>query len=273
MRVRFSDLAAAYAVSRQPAESNRLTWAKTLTMYLRAAKEDAEQAGLETDGMANSVSELRDTIKSLTHQKVDIMADDAGTQFKSTTQIMREIASVYDQLSDSDAAALLEKISGKRLANTTSALLQNWSTVEDVIKSAQNAVGSADAENEKYLDSIEGKLAQFQAQFQETSTNILNSDIVKGTIDAGSGILGFLNTLTEKLGTIPGLIAPLTQLFLSLTGKTLFGKPDTSGNILNTLKTLVTNGGIGKSIKNWATSGQKSVIDDYKNLLTYFKGG
>lgn len=53
-------------------------------MYLRAAKEDAESAGLETDGMANSVSELRDTIKSLTHQKVDIMADDAGTQFKST---------------------------------------------------------------------------------------------------------------------------------------------------------------------------------------------
>lgn len=82
-------------------------------MYLRAAKEDAEQAGLETDGMANSVSELRDTIKSLTHNKVDIMADEAGTQFKSTTQIMREIAGVYDQLSDVDKAGLLKTISGR----------------------------------------------------------------------------------------------------------------------------------------------------------------
>lgn len=82
-------------------------------MYLRAAKEDAEQAGLETDGMANSVSELRDTIKSLTHNKVDIMADEAGTQFKSTTQIMREIAGVYDQLSDVDKAGLLKTITGR----------------------------------------------------------------------------------------------------------------------------------------------------------------
>ena len=28
-------------------------------MYLRAAKADAEEAGIETDGMANSVSELQ----------------------------------------------------------------------------------------------------------------------------------------------------------------------------------------------------------------------
>ena len=82
-------------------------------MYLRAAKADAEEAGIETDGMANSVSELRDTIKTLTHDKVDIMADKAGTQFKSTTtQIMREIAEVYDSLSDIDQAALLKTISG-----------------------------------------------------------------------------------------------------------------------------------------------------------------
>lgn len=73
-------------------------------MYLRAAKEDAEQAGIDTEGMANSVSSLRDTIKSLTNNKVDIMSDKAGTQFKSTYQIMKEIANVYDDLSDVDQA-------------------------------------------------------------------------------------------------------------------------------------------------------------------------
>lgn len=241
-------------------------------MYLRAAKEDAEQAGLETDGMANSVSEVRDTIKSLTHGKVDIMSDAAGTQFKSTTQIMREIAGVYDQLSDVDKAGLLKTISGKRMANTTAALIQNWSTVEDVIKSTQNAAGSADAENEKYLDSIEGKLAQFQAQFQETSTNILSSGLIKGTIGAGSGFLGFLNLITEKLGAIPGLIAPLTSAFLTMSGKSIFGKANTSGGILNTLKTSLTNGGAWQSIKDWATSGQKKAVSDYKTLLSYIKG-
>ena len=76
------------------------TWAKTLTMYLRAAKADAEAAGVETEGMANSVSELRDSILDLTNNQVDIMADD--TTFKSTVQIMREIAGVYDSMTDLD---------------------------------------------------------------------------------------------------------------------------------------------------------------------------
>ena len=56
-------------------------------MYLRSAKTDAENAGIEVDGMANSVSELRSELKSLTG--VDIMLD--SKNFKSTYQIMKEL--------------------------------------------------------------------------------------------------------------------------------------------------------------------------------------
>lgn len=45
-------------------------------MYLRAAKTDAEDAGESTEGMADSVSELRDELKSLTNGKVDIQIDE-----------------------------------------------------------------------------------------------------------------------------------------------------------------------------------------------------
>ena len=241
-------------------------------MYLRAAKADAEEAGIETDGMANSVSELRETIKTLTHDKVDIMSDEAGTQFKSTTQIMREIAEVYDSLSDVDQAALLKTISGKRLANTTSALIQNWSTVEDVIKSTQNAAGSADAENAKYLDSIQGKLAQFQAQFQSASTSVLDSGFVKGTIDAGSGILGFFNTLIDKAGVIPGLLTPIASLFMSMNGKGLIGGKGEFGE--NTLD----GSGLFSWLKNYNTKNhdywkeQNDILKSYAQMKQKLSG-
>ena len=45
-------------------------------MYLRAAKTEAEEAGEGTDGMANSVSELREELLALTGNKVDIQSDD-----------------------------------------------------------------------------------------------------------------------------------------------------------------------------------------------------
>lgn len=241
-------------------------------MYLRAAKADAEEAGIETDGMANSVSELRETIKTLTHDKVDIMSDEAGTQFKSTTQIMREIAEVYDSLSDVDQAALLKTISGKRMANTTSALIQNWSTVEDVIESTKNATGSADAENAKYLDSIQGKLAQFQAQFQSASTSVLDSGLVKGTIDAGSGILGFFNTLIDKAGVLPGLLTPIASLLMSMNGKGLIGGKGQSGE--NTLD----GSGLFSWLKNYNTKNhdywqdQKDILTSYAQMKQKLRG-
>lgn len=248
------------------------TWAKTLSMYLRAAKADAKEAGIETDGMANSVSELRETIKTLTHDKVDIMADKAGTQFKSTTQIMREIAGVYDQLSDVDQAALLKTISGKRMANTTSALIQNWSTVEDVIESTKNATGSADAENAKHLDSIEGKMQQFQATFQSLSTSILDSGLVKGTIDAGSGILGFFNTLIDKLGVLPGLLAPVASLLLSMNGKSIIGGKGESG------ENIFGGSGLFSSLKNYNTKNhdywqeQNDILKNYAQMKQKLRG-
>ena len=49
---------------------------KTISMYLRAAKTEAEEAGESTDGMANSVSELRSEILALTGNRVDIQIDE-----------------------------------------------------------------------------------------------------------------------------------------------------------------------------------------------------
>lgn len=52
------------------------TTMKTLSMFLRAAKTEAEEAGESTDGMAKSVSSLRKDILALTGGKVDIQIDE-----------------------------------------------------------------------------------------------------------------------------------------------------------------------------------------------------
>ena len=82
-------------------------------MYLRASKTEAEAAGESTDGMADSVSKLREEIKSLTGNKADIMADD--NTYKSSFQILKELSQVWDQLTDVSQANILEKLAGKSL--------------------------------------------------------------------------------------------------------------------------------------------------------------
>ena len=167
---------------------------------------------------------------------------------------------------------MLEKISGKRQANATAALISQFQTAEDVVKSAQKATGSADEENAKFLDSIEGKMQQFQATFQSLSTSILDSELVKGTVDFGSGILSFLNTLISKLGTIPGLIAPITNLLLNMSGKSILGSADKNASGLSKFFSIFKNGGLGKSISNWINAPKNIANKDYDILDNYIKG-
>ena len=83
--------------------------------------------------------------------------------------------------------------------------MQNFSTAEEALQVALDSSGSAYRENLKWLDSIEAKQKQAQSQFQAFSAAILDSDLIKGAYDAGTGFLGFLTTVTEKLGALPTL--------------------------------------------------------------------
>lgn len=179
------------------------TTMKTVSMYLRAAKTEAEEAGESTEGMANSVSELRKELLTLTNGKVDIQIDE--NTFKSTYQIMKELADVWGELTDITRANILEQIGGKRNANVVSSLLENFNIAEDVVKTAANSAGSALKENEKYLDSINGKIAEFKATFEELSMTLIDSDFVKQVVEWGTGLLNVLNALAKVIDKVGGL--------------------------------------------------------------------
>lgn len=175
---------------------------KTYSMYLRAAKTDAEAAGESTEGMAHSVSELRSELLKLTNNKVDIMKDD-GRTYKSPYQISEELSEVWKDISDVDQANILELIGGKRNANAISALIENFDIAKRALNTSENSQGSAVEEQEKYLNSIEGHLAKLGSAFEEFSTKTLDSDLVKGSIDFLKGIV---NLLTNIMSCGDGLI-------------------------------------------------------------------
>ena len=87
---------------------------KTLTLRLRGAKTELEDASLDMDNMAESTSQLQAKLLALTHGKVNIMLD--ANTFKSTTQILREMSAAWKEMTDIERAAALELMGGKRQA-------------------------------------------------------------------------------------------------------------------------------------------------------------
>lgn len=180
------------------------TTLKTLTMYLRAAKTEAESAGESTEGMASSVSKLREDILSLTNNKVDIMLD--SENFKSTYQIMQEISDVWNDIADVDQANLLELLGGKRNSDAVVSLIKNFQTAKDVMDGLGESAGSADRELATFKDSIEGRMTDLRTSFQKLSSTIVNSDLIKNVVSGGDSILQVLNKITQTIGTLPGIV-------------------------------------------------------------------
>lgn len=197
------------------------------------AKTELEAAGEDTSGMVESVSKLREQVIALSG--VDILEADEKT-FKSTTQIVRELSQVYDQMQDIDQASLLELLAGKRGANVLAAALQNFDIVEDTIKGATTeSVDSMDKQLEVYNQSIQASLDKFHVAFQELSADILNSDLIKGIVDAGTMILKIIDELVKHIGVLGTALTGLgiAKIFTTATNgaKSVTGW----GNVLSTV--------------------------------------
>ena len=226
---------------------------KTLTMYIRAAKTEAEDAGISTDGMAESVGKLREELLSLTGQQLDIQIDDDS--FKSTYQILEELSGMWSQFTDVTQANILNLLGGKRNANVLSSIIKNFEDAKKASETAANSTGSAWKENEKYLESIEGKTKQLQASFETMANAIINTDLVKTFIDLGKAVADVVTWISQMgliiptLTTIVGLVKTIqTTLTATKAANTILGilgsaEGDTTSKI-NSIKTVVESLGV-----------------------------
>ena len=183
---------------------------KTLALRLRGTKTELEDAGEDVDGMAESTSQLQAKLKALTHGKVDIMVN--ADEFKNTTEILREMSQAWGDMTDIEKASALELMGGKRQANILASVIKNFDTVEKVIQTSQDSQGSAIKENEKYLDSIQGRIDVLTNSMQTLWNNTLNSDVLKFFLDLGNDVVNVVN----KIGLLPTALAGVAFYFTAI---------------------------------------------------------
>lgn len=100
----------------------------------------------------------------------------------------------------------------KQRGNSISALIQSFQSgqAQKALNAAQNSDGSAEKEEERYLNSIEGKSQQVKASWQTLSQDLLSSDSMKGLLDGVNKFIESLDTVIEKFGLLKSLIAGIS---------------------------------------------------------------
>ena len=173
---------------------------KTVSMRLRGIADEGEE--LEED----LVPKLRESFNKL---GLEIL-DDNDT-FKSTYEIMNDLAGTWENLTDVQKANITELVAGKRQGNIVVSMLNNWKDAEDALITSLMSENSAIKENEKYMESIEAKKKQLVNTIQGVWQKGLDSNTIKNFVDA-------LTTLVRVFGNLPSIITLATTALLVWKG-------------------------------------------------------
>lgn len=224
---------------------------KTISMRIRGMKKELAEAGESAEGVG-SITDMQGKILKLTRGKVNIFGSD--NEFRSTYDILNDIARIYDDLTSKERADLLETMAGKNRANDLAAYLANYEHGIAMVEAANDSAGSAAEENAKYVESLQGKLNSLMSSFQVLSSNVLDSSFLKGLVDGGTDVLNIFNAIAGQVGTFPSLMGA------AAAGLSLFGKG------------FIT---VDKSAKGFMDSMKLfgSSLSDIKNAFGIFMGG
>lgn len=249
-------------------------------------KGELEELGEESEGVEN-ISQMQGKILNLTHGAVNIF-DNQG-EFRSTYDILMDIAAVYKDLTSTEQADLVETIAGKNRANDVAAFLSNAENAAGMVEAAENSAGSAANENAKYLESLQGRITSLQASLQTLSVSFLNSDFLSGAVGGVNDFVQAITGLINEVGPIPALMGAVGAAMSVMDKGPIYFDNTTKqvkvlGKSLSELKGIFSSLGSGDKVSALASSfgddnnplkiidkrleQEKKAIQKYNELMT-----
>ncbi len=155
--------------------------------------------------------------------------DAATGDMKSTFQIMSDLKDAWDKMTNAEKQAIAITYAGKTQFEVFASVMNNFDTAVRASATALDSAGSATEENEKIQESLDFKMQQLSATFQQFSNNVLDKEFVGSVVNAGNTLLEFANT---SVGTT------ITQA--ALLGTTVASSIGMIMTVLSKLKTMLT---------------------------------
>ena len=142
------------------------------------------------------------TGKKLTaiYDKLGIALKDENGQLRGHYEILGDLASQWDSLSENEQKYIALTSAGARQQQNFVSLMENWGQVAKATTTAYQSMGSAQKENEKVMDSIAKKVEILRSKFQQLVIGEGGlQELAKLFLNLGIGLLNFANSDVGKV--------------------------------------------------------------------------
>lgn len=176
------------------------------------------------------IDETSSTGQKLTafYDKHGIAIKDQDGQLRNLYDVLKDTAGIWDTLDKNEQKYFLNIQAGANQTRNLAALMENFGVAIDATATAMNSAGSAAEENGRVMESLQKKIDNLKAAWENFSTNTITKDFIGGIIDAGTQLLTFANTdlgqATVKallFGTTVGSATGFIGTFISSIGKAI----------------------------------------------------
>ena len=140
---------------------------------------------------------------------------DMDGQLLSSYELLTNLNEKWDGLDTNTKNYIASTIAGTNQLNNFLALMNNFDHAVEATETALNSSGSAAQENSRYMESLNAKVSQLQATFQQLSNQVVDSGIVKFFLDLANGVLQLTKALPPGIiqtGLLSGLGFGITEL-------------------------------------------------------------
>lgn len=125
-------------------------------------------------------------------------------------------------MSQATRVNLAQAMGGTEHYSQVLTLLEQYDLILKATKTSMNSQNSAYIENQKYLQSTEGKLNKLKVAYEKLSTHTINSDFTKGLIDSATSVVNAIDSLVQRFGVL-NVIVPTVVASILLFNKNLRG--------------------------------------------------
>lgn len=153
--------------------------------------------GIDEDG--NAIEGLSAKLKE-SFAEIGVNVENADGSLRSMYQIATDYAKVLPTLTSKQKQYYGELAAGNRQITVWNAITEQIADVEHATTQAMESIGSASEENQKYLDSISGKMSKFESAVEDLSYSVLDSGLVKFFVDLGTLGVKAIDGLVDSLG-------------------------------------------------------------------------
>ena len=166
---------------------------KSIAINLGGLKTNAKTGAMELNKTALALKDIAG---------IDVFTDKSQTSVKGMVQLMEEIKGKWGELTQAQQLALSEALAGKTQAQVFQSLMKNWNRVRE-FQEAYNkgwTIGSAQRENEIYMDSLAGKWNTLKENMTKGLTSAGVREALKGVLDVANNVV----LAVEKIGSALG---------------------------------------------------------------------